>query len=896
MSDDTINKVLESIKRDFKFKDVKSDWLRKGKCPDCQKESVFVAVAKPWVLHCERTNKCGASFSVRDLYPEIFQSYSNRYEQTKENPNAAADAYLKDRGLDISTFQGWYTQELYEDKTRKLTSATVRFWLPNGGYWQRLIDFPDKFDGKAKFNFGVEYKGTWWQPKDLTLEDLAKSEAIWLTEGIFNTLSLRQVGLTSVSIMSSNNYPSKYLAELKEKIAELGLEKKPKLIWALDSGKAGEDATVKFVEWARATGWVCEAAFPVPETSRADDDWNDHLKANRLTPDDLEKYLWNGRLFFAQNALEKAMLYYERDKIASFALTFEKRTYWAGFDEAAIAKMIEESKVTRRAAIKATAEINKIADCAFEFLYFQRNVETDESYYYIKISIPGRKDEVNAAFTGSQISKGTEFKTRLLNVAGGSQYFGSTQQLEKIISSRATYMHTVESLDYIGYSKKYEAWFFGDHAVHRGKVIKRNDQDYFNIGKHFVKLSENKDNPTLKCEYKDGDLQAPWLDDFWVANRGKGVAALAFWVMSYFAEQIRLKHKSLAFLEISGIPGSGKSTLLQFLWKLSGRAWREEYEGVDPAKATSASLGRNFNRISNLPVVLLEGDRTIDVPHSKKFDWNELKNLYNSGTFRPRAIKSGGNETYEPPFKGTVVIAQNHPVQTDDTAIPERIMPIVYDKSGWSALTKKSADLIETWPQEEVSGTVIHVVKNEKIWVEKFFENMPKYEARFLTDACFIKNQRVRKNHAQLHAALDATALIFPLSKEQIHETHEFIDQMAVNRESSLQGDHPIVAKFWEMYEALEAKCSGDTELISEARVNLSRKPDQFIAINFPHFEERARKNLLTPDSSDILKKYLRDSRSRKFVDTKTVNCSNGRTLHCWVFAQPKERITPDDY
>jgi putative protein kinase ArgK-like GTPase of G3E family len=49
------------------------------------------------------------------------------------------------------------------------------------------------------------------------------------------------------------------------------------------------------------------------------------------------------------------------------------------------------------------------------------------------------------------------------------------------------------------------------------------------------------------------------------------MVALAFFVMSLFAVQIRLREKSIGFLEITGPPGSGKSTLVEFLWKLLGR-------------------------------------------------------------------------------------------------------------------------------------------------------------------------------------------------------------------------------------------------------------------------------------------------------------------------------------
>lgn len=117
----------------------------------------------------------------------------------------------------------------------------------------------------------------------------------------------------------------------------------------------------------------------------------------------------------------------------------------------------------------------------------------------------------------------------------------------------------------------------------------------------------------------------------------KGYVALAFWLGSLFAEQIRERDKSFPFLEIVGEPGTGKSTLIEFLWKLAGR---EEYEGFDPSKSTAAARGRNFAQVGNLPVVLIEGDRTTDNAKQRAFDWDELKSLYNGRASRAVGIKS----------------------------------------------------------------------------------------------------------------------------------------------------------------------------------------------------------------------------------------------------------------
>lgn len=76
----------------------------------------------------------------------------------------------------------------------------------------------------------------------------------------------------------------------------------------------------------------------------------------------------------------------------------------------------------------------------------------------------------------------------------------------------------------------------------------------------------------LDIQYDADKIAFPWMDDLWIAYGPKGLVTLAFFVMSFFAVQIRERHKTLGFLELTGPPGSGKSTLIEFCWKLAGRA------------------------------------------------------------------------------------------------------------------------------------------------------------------------------------------------------------------------------------------------------------------------------------------------------------------------------------
>jgi hypothetical protein len=277
----------------------------------------------------------------------------------------------------------------------------------------------------------------------------------------------------------------------------------------------------------------------------------------------------------------------------------------------------------------------------------------------------------------------------------------------------------VRPLGFTGYCREAKAYVFGQLAVANGRVFRPNDDDFFQIGKQAIKLGTSE--RLLDIEYDADRLDTSWLADLWTAYGAKGLVCLSFFFGSLFAEQVRTEMKSFPFLEMHGLPGTGKTTLVEFLWKLLGR---ENYEGFDPAKATPAAMARNLGKVGNLPVVLIEGDRREEASHARKFEWEELKTAYNGRTVRARGVRNGGMETFEPPFRGAIVIEQNEPVNAS-RAVLERIMSLGFDMTGWSAQTKASAERLEQWPIETVSGFIVHAAKRENEVMARFRQALP---------------------------------------------------------------------------------------------------------------------------------------------------------------------------
>lgn len=119
---DLLDDIAQRLQTDYSMK-VAGKHLRKGLCPECSQKSLWTFAASPWVVRCERLNNCGYEAHARELYSDLFESWSDRVHKVEEakpaaqrSPTAVADAYLREgRGFDLALVRGLYTQEQYYD-------------------------------------------------------------------------------------------------------------------------------------------------------------------------------------------------------------------------------------------------------------------------------------------------------------------------------------------------------------------------------------------------------------------------------------------------------------------------------------------------------------------------------------------------------------------------------------------------------------------------------------------------------------------------------------------------------------------------------------------------------------------------------------------------------------
>lgn len=872
------NDVIMRLFHDFSFKE-NGEWFQQGRCPECQKKELYTGSEAPWLLRCGRLSKCGVTFHIKELYPDLFESFSTRYVVTQENPTASADAFMiHARGLDLSNEKRIYTQDAFFDSRQQIGSATVRFKIADGVYWERLIDKAHRFNRKA--NFIGDYKGRVWQHP---VDDIANEKEIWLTEGIFDALALRAKGICAVSVMSCGNYPSLFLEHLKT------INPKVQLVVAFDCDNAGKKFTRKHVNKLKEEGWTVTAAQP--PFSKRQSDWNDLYQHEKLSPKDLETYRYYGQLLLANTASEKSLLMHERTGHQEFQFEFFSRLFSFKLDlnkfEKSMAVLETDESLSRdevrNKAMLESGSVTEIANCYPTALYYQANTVTDEAWYYFKIEFPSG-ESVKNTFTGGQLASSSEFKKRLLHIAKGGLYTGSAGQLDKIMLQQLHRIKTVETLDFTGYSARHQCYILGNLAVFNGNVIPVNDEDFFDVGKNSVKSLMKID---LDINSNTNEYCETWVPLLWNSFGEKGLISLVYWFGSLFSEQIRQLDKSFPFLEIVGDPGSGKTTIIEFMWKLFGR---ENYEGFDPSKSTPAGRSRSMSQVSNMPVVLIEGDRRAEAKKAA-FEYDELKSLYNGRSIRSRGVNTSGNHTYEPPFRGSIVIAQNDVIDASP-AVLERIIHIYTDKRSQNESTKIAAETLERMPIQSVSGFILKSTMAEKSILCTYAQQKKKYE-QILAEHNGIHHIRLIKNHAQIMALLDALSEIIPLKESWVVKTQERLIQMTLERQRAVQADHPFVQEFWEIFEFLD---------VHSGMVNHSNNPDE-IAINMNQFYQVAMDWKQPIPALIELRKLLKQGTKYKFITQKStksaVNVAANRTseyknkqlpqtVRCFVFKKDK--------
>ncbi len=852
----------------FQFKE-KGRYLREGICPDCGKKELYVSKSQPWRIACGRENKCGTSWTAKELLPHLFENYIKRFPPTKENPKATADAYLmENRGFKLARCREWYDQEGHRLKDSGEFVPTIRFYLDpeRTRYWERLIG-KTKADGqkvhiggRRKAN-GDVFKSDAWTPPGQVLKE---GENCFITEGIFHAIALEHTGRKVAAAISCSNFPSNFIEANKGK----------GVVWilALDGDNAGRNAMrehrLKLLEM-KETVEVCLL-------SDGKNDWDDLWKAGKLDDPFFEECFYQGLLFTAGGVGEKIWRICCRYPTRRHhVIEFHNALYSASVDSK-FSSELQESEIKlsspegfEKFGMHFTA--NLICNLVPQFLYVEKDEAVGDQRYVFNVKYRNGAPDQIICLEGTSVSGSDAFHKALLNNTTGGMFSGNNKDFATLAKRWFTPRSAeVKSIAYVGYEKQSKAWVFHDHAFQAGKKIKKNTNGYFELGRLGVK----PDMSSFEV-HTEGEFDPGWLPNYIKAFNFQGLAVLAFWLGSLFAQQIRLKHKSFPFLEFTGDAGAGKSTVLEFCWKLLGR---EDYEGFNVVNSTPAGQRREFGQISNFPVVLIESDRSGGKDkHATQFNFETLKELFNGRATGTLGVATRNNNTKAQRFMGTLVFSQNAEVDGEESIL-SRIVHCHADRKHHTTSTRETARWFERQTVGDVGGFLELALKNEKKILDTYFRAFTPMEKAL--EEGDVTHQRIIKCHAQVAAFAHALQIIFPnFTDTMLQDFISYLGSRALDRQDRVKTDHPIVEKFWETFHYINSEMGNGNSL------NFSQDKD-LIAINLNNFRGMCVANNQEVTDMTQLKRLLPTCKKYKFVEkNKSVwSKSLNKTFKCWIF------------
>ena len=900
MEYDLTPQIVNRLQHEFRMTE-QGDYLR-GYCPDCGKKSLWTWLNNPGNVQCDRINKCAYSEPTFELFPDLFEKLNEKHPPTEQDPSATAKAYLSlIRGFELSQLSGLFEQGKYWHPHGNKGTATVRFYLDEAKtmMWERLIDDVTitNEDGSKETrnkNFKGTFKGYWWQPPTLTIEVW---DEVWLVEGIFDAIALNQNGIKAVAIMSSGTWPSESIKP--------HLHKDITWVIATDNDSAGRKALEKHSQTLRDLGENVAAALSSDNDKKAD--WNDLHKAGKLTEQNLNRYRYLGNLALAQSANEKAQIIWERNpERGHFIFSFRNRTYaatvnkeehgkvsmayWAnreGLDPMALSqKDVDELREKSTDAIRLecdkyafsqSVKMREIATFSMDYLYFQQPDNGEDGQYFFRFMLANHGQERQIAFTHKTISAASDFKKSAMRIPG-ALFTGTAADLDSLYREWTRYnIKEVRTLDFVGYDKPSKTYVFNNFAVENKKILKLNNQSFFELKKQGIKTTVDIKQTLSQKDNHD------WVPDFKTAFGTKGLVALSWWFGCLFVEQVRDEYSSYPFFELVGEAASGKSSLVDFMWKLYGK----DGESFNPNSSTLAGRTRKMAEVSNLPVVFNETDNENDDKnnHVKRFNWDEQKDLFEGEFGRVTGIKSQDNSTKKPAFKAGLMIVQNIPVMASE-AILTRITHLNFDTSHHSPQGYEAAGRLNRMPISEVNGFILNAVQHAEPIMKAFKECFARHQKR-LTSNPDIKLNRIVDNHAKIMAFTELLAAIYPaITEHDVNNVHAMLETMATQRQQSLNEDSQVVQQFWAQFDYLDTKPgSGGYAVNIENQMNHSKHPEQQIAVNLEHFHSQCKVHNLPFMEPKELRRQLTTSKKREYIENKPVKSRiEDRAVRCWIF------------
>lgn len=704
---DLPEKIRQKLKADNpKFK-ISSNYINGLKCPACGKVEGFAHLDKPFAILCHRNNECGVNTPTKSIYPELWANLSKDYPPTKADPKATARAYLESRGLNPESIE-FRQGEVYDSDTkRKYPSLVIEH---EGVTFQRLIDYC----GKNRTHLST-YKSKVFETQSALNPDC---ETVFVTEGVIDALSLEQCGYPAIATYSSGSIPKDWYQSNCHK----------KIVLAFDNDAAGIKGIQKTIDYFKESGIEQYTIALAPKGK----DWNSLLVNGQLDDKVIDRAYWQGKLTFAESALDYFNIYRERyPKTKSLIFEFNKETFKGYF------AYNRETKGYDTPAVKV------LADCTIRLLHSVIDDSQDDKQrmeHYVEVEST-REGKGRIRLDATELVRLDAFKSALQNHR--QLFFGNGDDLTALVS----YLFKpkppkIRALSTIGFDDKSKAFVFPKFMYDiDGRRIDANGDKYFEAAN--IKPFMDCTDPIIS-RLDDIDLKQ-FIENLHGAYGEKGLLSLGFYIASLFSNTIFDHYGFFPFLSLYGDPHAGKS----FVSKLLNRCLFVDSEGQTMTKANTAKGElRKISQKSSLVCALLEGRKD-----GARFDYDSILPLYNRNALYSRATTSQDNRTHDLPLKAAISFIWNYELFTLKAG-KERVISYQFKDAELNETTSEYWKRLSNYSHEQLASVGHYLLTNRKFFEDQLVKNTQFVATKLKEHGVDVT--RIAENHAIPLAGISA--------------------------------------------------------------------------------------------------------------------------------------------
>ncbi|MCF7970825.1 MAG: toprim domain-containing protein [Methylococcaceae bacterium] len=719
-------------------------------CPDCGKPEAYAHANEPNVIICHRMSQCGAKTLTRELYPDLFNTFEERFKPTPTNPRATAEAFLQARGLDTASLN--FSQGSVFEKGKTYPTVKIPF---AGISFERLIDY----QGSNKTRLST-YKGKHYETKAVQ-----EAKQVYVVEGIFDALALAQVGLPAIATLSSTHNP------------ESCFKKEVRYILGFDNDSAGIKAVKKFKTYLNERG--INFSVQLPPIGK---DWNDLLISGALGADKQASTLalceWRGALAMAKNALDYFEIFSKQKPYNNAFFEFNQQTYKGTFK----AGENEGDQPTEH-------KVMRMLDCVLNIAYSieDASLQYESRLSHIINAVSSREGINTLRFKGADFSALNDFKSKLLQYR--LLFFGSGSDLtyfaEYLFQKKPIKVRECQSLGYDPLSGCYVLnKFLYDKD---GKHYAIDKDGYFH--NHKLKPFSGQDKSITRIDMVD---VAKFIQALHGAYGDKGLLALGFWVSTTFSHVIFKEFGFFPFMSFHGDPHCGKSDLTTTL----NRCFFIDSEGLAMSSGnTKKGELRTISQKSSMVTAMLEGRK-----NSVRFDYDSILPLYNRNSLQVRAQTTNDNQVHDLKFTGALAFVQNVE-QFISKPAKERVVSIHFTHDGLDD-TYDAWQHLKTYSPEQLAG-IGHFILRNRTYFEKEINKEINETANYLR-AQGVGIDRIAKNHAVAYAG---ASLLMELTKPAIKDNFiNFTLQAAMSKIETARSELLLADHFMEFIESFSNK------------------------------------------------------------------------------------------